>query len=383
VQKVLSGVVRAVPGDVHLVSDADRKGIEGFAQNRYVGTGVQVGYDAAEKLAFIISPIRNGPAHKAGALPGDRILKIDGENVHGVGLKRVVECLRGDEGTAVTLTVRQPGSNENRDLKLIRGVSPIETVVGFCRLANDRWRFRPENDTPIGYVAVTNVNASTLHELRVIERELTADGVQGLVLDMRFAQGGDAHQATLLADGLLDEGTLWQMRDARQNVRVYKSDRECLFRGWPLIVLVDQHTGPAAAWVAGTLQDNNRAPLLGQTFIRDGYTKRFVNVSGGNGALEIPVGLVERTKTQTVADHGLSTDRYAAGGWVIQPKHAVGATSQQRQALHQWTLDKLKTDTPNNAHTTSPSDEQLAKAMDLLRKQIAEIGKREQAEENP
>ena len=130
-----------------------------------------------------------------------------------------------------------------------------------------------------------------------MEARWIEDGVKAVVLDLRFAQSGSAHNAALVADGLLDGGLMWRIRDSRQNVRECRADRESLFRGLPMVVLVDQLTSSPFAWIAAALQDNKRALLIGQTIVRDGYTKSFVDVPGGELALEMATAHVERGKT--------------------------------------------------------------------------------------
>src|SRR5262249_48830998 len=90
---LFSGLVSAPPGKLHIFSAAERRAMEQFSGNRYVGTGVQIRYNANEKLAQLVSPFRNGPAHKAGARPGDLILEIDGQDVQGWPLKKIVDVL--------------------------------------------------------------------------------------------------------------------------------------------------------------------------------------------------------------------------------------------------------------------------------------------------
>jgi carboxyl-terminal processing protease len=361
---LLTGVLQPVPGDAHLITAVHRKAMEEFAGNRYVGTGVQIGYSPEENLAHLVSLFRNGPAHQAGARPGDLILEIDGNDARDVGLQRVVDWLRGDEGTDVTVVVRQPDSDEKRTLTITRGVSPIETVLGYERVDDKRWSFRPVSDAKVGYVAITSFNSSTLHELKAMEAQLRSGSVDAVVLDLRFAQGGSAHNAGLVADGLLDGGTMWRLRDARQNVRECKADRDCVFRGLPLVVLVDQLTSAPAAWVAGALQDNGRATLVGQSIVREGFSKSFVDVPGTQHALEIATGLVEQAKSTKAPESEDEVGRPRA--WTIRPDHAVSTTQQEQMALHQWVNDKLRPE-PSSSASLAPKDAQLQEAIEVLR----------------
>jgi C-terminal peptidase prc len=364
---LLSGLLEAAPGRPTLLSAEEYRAAAGFSGNRYVGTGVQIAYNAKEKLAQLMFPFRNGPTHRAGGRPGDLILEIDGENVHDVGLRRVVDLLRGEEGAPVTVVVRQPDSEERRTLRIVRGVAPIETVLGYARGNGDGWEFRPDPAAPVGYVAVGIITSGTLSELRVLEPKLKAAGARALVLDLRFASGENVHHAALLADALLDGGVMWRTRDAKGNTREFRADRDCLFRDWPLAVLVSAQSPPAGAWVAGALEDNGRAVLVGDTIVRQGYAKSFVPLPEG-GAVEIPGEVVERSKQKPDADEVL--ERNMPSAWVIRPAGSVSSTPEQRAALQQWHSDKLRPEPRPGAGGESPQDPQLHKAIQVLQGEL-------------
>src|SRR5262249_11491544 len=154
----------------------------------------------------IVTPIRRGPMHRAGAKPGDLILKVNDLDVRDAGLAKVVSLLQGDEGTRVTVVVRQPGAKETRTLNITRPVIPVDMIVGYGR-DGEGWTYRADESAPIAYVVVKGMTASTLHELRQVERRLKADGFKALVLDLRFlGSGGALAHAIQVTDGLLDGG---------------------------------------------------------------------------------------------------------------------------------------------------------------------------------
>jgi carboxyl-terminal processing protease len=353
----LAGLLKTIPGEAVLLSANEVKVNEQIAGNRYVGIGIQLRMNNEEKLPQIVDPFRRGAARQAGAKAGDVILQVDGQSTAGVTLRQVVEWLRGDEGTPVTIVVRQPGAKETRTLAMTRAVVPFDTVFGYLRTGEDNWRFRVEAAAPVGYVCVSSVSSSTLHELRQVERRLQAEGVRAVVLDFRGdGGGGKLHHAELLADGLLDGGLLWRLRERGQEGKEYRADRECLFRDWPLAVLVSEGMDSAEGAVIAALQDNGRAVLVGEPTRNPGLVRSLVELPDGQGTITLHTGRLERT---------------AKGrGWPVQPDHVVPLTREQREAIASWLQQKGRSELPADTADRPPDDPQLAKAVELLREAL-------------
>src|SRR5262249_37098208 len=131
---------------LELIPASAARALEQTAANRYVGTGIQLGLNQVEKRPQVIIAFVGGPLRRAGGKSGDLLLEIDGTNTEGRPLSDVVDRLRGEEGSQVAVTVRQPEEKETRRLTITRGPVVFETVVGFRRLAEDRWQYRVQAD---------------------------------------------------------------------------------------------------------------------------------------------------------------------------------------------------------------------------------------------
>src|SRR5262249_20554509 len=177
---------------------------------------------------------KDGPADLAGMKAGDLIESVDGEPMRGRSLREVVERLRGDEGTSTTVVVRQPDSDKSRTLTIRREARPRDLVHTVGPQASPV----PELPAAVGYLRIEQLAGSTLHELRKDEARLRSEGKRAVLLDLRGCGGADPHAAVLVADGLLDEGPIGRVRTTH-GVREHRSDADCLFRGWPMAVLVD------------------------------------------------------------------------------------------------------------------------------------------------
>jgi carboxyl-terminal processing protease len=302
----VDGVLDGCPGRAFVLPNTQLRVQEQVRDNRYVGIGIQITGNAKEQYPQIVLPFRRGAAHTAGAKSGDLMVEIDGRDTKGVlDMDKVTGWLRGEEGTPVTVVVRQPGADATRTLKMVRAVIPLESVLGY-RWAGDGWDYRVDRDAGIAYVWVQPIKTSTLHELRQAERRLRADGAKAVVLDLRFSAGeGHLHDATLLADGLLDGGLMWSVRGKDGKATEYRADREALFRGWPVVALLNGMNDSCQSLLLAALQDKGRATLVGEPTNNDGLVRSLFPLPGGPNAVTIVTARLERA----------AKDR----GWPVRP----------------------------------------------------------------
>ncbi len=357
----LNGLFAAVPGEGAFWPPEEARVADQISGNRYVGIGIQLRVHPEEMLPQIVIPFRGGPAHRAGIKPDDLLVEVDGKAIKDVPLRDVVEMLRGEEGTTLTVVVRAPGSSETRSTKMTRTVVPFEHVTGFRRASEDAWDYLIDPKGPIGYVRVDGCNSSTAHELRQAERRLRAGGARAVVLDLRDSIGdGDLHNGTLVAAALLDDAPLWRLNEAGQKPREFRSGRDCLFRDWPMTVLVNDGLAAAEAAVVAALQDNGRAAVVGEPTRNSGFVNSRVALPDGRGAVSFRTGRLERV---------------AKGrGWPVEPDHAVTPTKTQRDAVVEWLRAKGRPPEPGSAADKAPEDPQLDKAVELLRAALKKGG---------
>jgi C-terminal peptidase prc len=353
------------------LSTQDVKRHEIIAGNRYVGTGIQIRINAEEKLTQIVIPFPGGPARKAGARPGDLIVEVDGKSMAGLPLRKVVEHLQGEEGTKVSMTVRQPGESKTRLLPMVRSVIPFTTIHGYRRTGEESWSFRVDPKSAIGYLSLDDINSSTLLELRKIEPLLREEGLQALVLDLRFTRGNDLRHAALVADGLLDGGLVWRVRDRRGQVKEYKADRDCVLRDVPMAVLIGEFTGSMGALVAAALQDRGRAILVGDMPKTDLVVTSLVHLPQERGALMLRTARLERSERASASEQ----QRLAAAENRLWPDHHVAVVRKQMEAVEIWRQQQQSPEP--KADVKPPSDPQLDKAIDLLRGARAEQEKKD------
>lgn len=280
---------------------------EQFRGNRYVGLGVALGNTLSngEGYASFSNIIPGGPAHRFGIEAGAVIKEINGHSTKGTSSAAIIDWIRGPVGTDVTLKIADRDGFSERVVTLQRGFVRFDSVFGFERsgfnskpLDSDSILFH--DDRQIGYLHLRDITGSTLQELRDAEVKLRNAKVRAVVLDFRYGSRTDTfHQARLVADGLLDGGTLWHWQERDVAPRTETADRECLFRGLPLVVAIDQYTSGPQAAVAAALQDAGRAVVVGTSPKYDGLVATGVELADGVHILEMGTAKIIRSR----ADH--------------------------------------------------------------------------------
>jgi C-terminal peptidase prc len=352
-EALVQGLSKRIPGEVKLLPPMNLKIEEQISGNRYVGIGIQVRIDPKEEVPQIVVAMRRGTARAAGIRANDLMIKVEDKGTRGVALPKIIDWLRGDVGTKVTVVMKRPGTGETRTYQLTRAVVPFDSLAGYRRLAEDGWDYHVDPATPIAYVRVDSLRISTLQELRQLEPKLQAGGYKALILDLRFAQGdGHLRNAAMLANGLLDSGLLWTVRGADPKSRTeMRADRECLFRHWPVALLINDSLDRQHAIVAAALQDNHRAILVGEPTKTDGYVNALVKLPDGKRAIIFRTGMIERP----------DRDR----GWPVKPDAQVALSGKQKEAIAEWQRKQEIAEEPTN--DKAPEDPQLARAVQVLR----------------
>ena len=294
-QTFLYGMGQAVPGGLDFESAKQSAVNRQIAANQYVGIGIMIGASGNGNRHQIGGTFPRGPAARAGIQPQEYIAEVDGVKTDKLSTEQLVDRLRGPEGTTVTLGVTSDATSEPRLIKLTRSVVPRQTVIGHRQLAPEKWECVLEGERPVGYLNVQEMTASTVSELREYEAELDAKNVGFLVLDVRGAQCSELRYAIAVADALLDGGSGF-VRSYGQTMSV-PFERDCLFRGWPMAVLVSSYTSGYAEWLACLLQQQRKAIVVGQpTTGADRFVLTRVELPDDWGTMRLATAVLERER---------------------------------------------------------------------------------------
>lgn len=222
---------------------------------KYAGIGSVIRYYKKRDRVAIFEPYEGTPASEAGLKTGDVILEIDGKDVKGLMTDKVSEMLRGEAGTTFVLKVDRPGETEPLEFKITRRNIQTPALPYYGLVAGGK----------VGYILLNSFTDNCSRDVRRAVIELKQQGACSLVLDLRGNGGGSLNEAVEIVNLFVPKGLelISTKGKLRQACRVYKSTREPLDTDIPLAVLVDGASASASEIVAGSLQDLDRAVIVG------------------------------------------------------------------------------------------------------------------------
>lgn len=268
----IDGLIRDL-GDPHssFVPAAQFEDLRIRTEGEYGGVGLEVvdrnGY------VTVVSPIPGGPAGRVGVRAGDQFHEIEGVRADTMSTDDAVELLRGRPGTSVSVRMLRPGVEEpipftiERDVIVLRAV-PFATML----------------EGGVGYVPFQTVNETSSAEIRAAIDSLRAEGMRGLIFDLRGNGGGLLDEGIAVTDLFLEPGleiVETRGRDRTQN-DTFDATTEDAYRGLPIVMLVDGGSASASEIIAGALQDHDRAALIGETTFGKGSVQSLYRLTGGD-----------------------------------------------------------------------------------------------------
>jgi carboxyl-terminal processing protease len=268
----IDGMIRDL-GDPHssFLPASDYEDLRIRTEGEYGGVGLEVvdrnGY------VTVVSPIPGGPGGRMGIRAGDRFYEIEGVRVDTMITDQAVELLRGRPGTDVNVRMLRPGIEEPIDFTIEREVIRLLAVPFAVML-----------DADVGYVPLLTVRETSATEVRAAVDSLRAEGMKGLVLDLRGNPGGLLDQGIAVTDLFLEPGqgiVETRGRAANQN-EMYGATRPDRYEGLPVVVLIDASSASASEIIAGALQDYDRAVLVGETTFGKGSVQSLFRLTGGD-----------------------------------------------------------------------------------------------------
>jgi len=323
----------------------------------------------------VISPEDGSPAARAGIRPGDAIFTIDKEPVYDLTLSEVEQKLRGPVGSEVRLVLRR-GTEKPFDLSLKREAHKLETVVGRVESGN------------VGYLRIAGFDGGTQAALTAAVQDLRqkiGSKLVGFILDLRNNPGGGFDAAVAVADAFIDKGDIVVVKGRKPaTIKRIAATPGDLAKGLPLVALVNGGTAREAELVAGALQDNHRAVLLGSKTFGESSIESVIPLGEG-GAIRLTTARYTTPSGREIQGKGLDPDLAVtslklarlAQGQMRREADLPGALKNPDQ-----TADKpapaaspgaATTPTPDEAPAVatqdigSASDEQLIQAVDVLR----------------
>lgn len=323
------------------------------------GLGIEVGME--DGFVKVISPIDDTPAARAGVEAGDLIIKLGDETVKGLTLNQAVEKMRGPKGSEITLTIVREGIEQPFELTLTRDIITVKSV---------RSDLLEEN---IAYVRVAQFQINTARDVAgEIEKlqKLNAD-LHGLILDLRNNPGGVLTASVQVADLFLDNGlivyTEGRLQDSSTEYRATPGD---VLKGLPMVVLINDGSASASEIVAGALQDQQRAIILGVRSFGKGSVQSVIPVTNDR-AIKLTTALYFTPSGRSIQAQGIEPDIEVERVRVtaVKARSRVTEADLSRHIKNANGEDDVKSSDRENGSTSEllDKDSQLYEAMNLIK----------------
>ncbi|MEM8638789.1 MAG: S41 family peptidase [Cyanobacteria bacterium P01_G01_bin.54] len=314
------------------------------------GIGVQIDLEPRSHQIRVIAPIAGSPAEAAGLQPGDIIVAIDGQQTQSFSLDEAAQRLRGYPGTSVTLTLRrgEPGSAQmvERIVELVRDRIALDPVI--TRLDTE------STALPIGYLRLTQFSANATQSVAQGFQSLQQAGAAAYVLDLRNNPGGLLQAGIEIADLLLDDQAIVYTVNRQGVLDSVVAQHTAVLRA-PLVVLVNQGTASASEILAGALQDNGRAKLVGEQTFGKGLIQSLFELPDDSG-LAVTVAKYETPNHHDIHRLGITPDLQVS----LEQPLTVSAVATAQDAQYQAAIALFSTEAEELTEAIAPGSEQHA-----------------------
>jgi carboxyl-terminal processing protease len=329
------------------------------ASGQFGGVGLEV--EMRDGVPTVMSAIEGTPAWKAGLCTGDQLLKIDDQSTRGATLDEVVARMRGRKGTAVKLVVGRKGWAEPKVIGLLRDEIRVDNVTGKSFEPGYAWaRVRQFSD---------NTERDLTALLDRLEKEAPGGKLRGLVLDLRNNPGGLLDEAVRVADLFIESGLI--VRTEGKGGKVIEEEKAHVHgtrTGFPVVCLVNGGSASASEIVAGALQDQHRALVMGTQTFGKGSVQTVIELDDGS-ALKLTIARYYTPSGRSIQEHGITPDVVVEKLHVadLKPDHSDEPDKKERDlAGHLKNLQAQAGHGAGAQHAVS-DDYQLQTAYDYLK----------------
>ena len=344
----LKGMVNSLDPHSQFMEPQAYEDMKQDTEGKFGGIGIVISM-SKEGFLTVVAPMEDTPGAKAGLLPGDRIIKINGKITEKMGLQDAVRQLRGDPGTKVTITMfrskaKDPGE-KIKDYTIERAEIKVDSVKD-AKILGDG----------IGYVRITQFNDPTADEFEKALTNLEGKGMDALIIDLRNNPGGLLESARRIASEFIPAGELivsTEGRDPAQKV-VYRSERGKKRLTYPVVLLVNAGSASGSEIVAGALQDLRRAVLVGETTFGKGSVQSILQLKDGS-AVRLTTAKYYTPSHKVIHEHG------------VTPDIMVPVSEEDERKLLEQRLSASLPQTETTEKVTPIADVQLDRAIDVIK----------------
>ncbi len=268
----IEGMLRTLddPYSVYMDQETATQFVESLGSH-FEGIGAEV--SMTDGKVTIVAPFRESPAEKAGLQPNDKIIRIDGESIEGLSLYEAVLQIRGEKGTTVNLTIERAGSSELFDIPVERGLIPIETV---------RSDVIEQDGKTLGLLEITSFSEDTAERFKEKLTELEAQGMDGLLIDVRGNPGGYLNAVEDIGKLIIPGGTPIVQIENRDGEKVRYVSNLDEKKPYPIIGITDRASASASEILAGALIEGGGYDVVGEQTFGKGTVQQTIKLGDGS-----------------------------------------------------------------------------------------------------
>ena len=367
----IKGMLSELDPHSSYIGPSDLEKFKGSIENEFGGIGITVSTETGELV--VTTPLYGTPAYRAGIRGGDKITEIDGQPTKGITMDEAIKRIKGKLGTAVKLSVLHlaDGSTDSKDVtrELIR----VDSVIGDHRKADDTWNFFLDEEKKIGYIRITTFARHTADEVRSAMQQLSANGVKGLILDLRWNSGGLLTSAIEISDFFVAEGRIVSTASRSAPARIWDAKKDGTFEGFPIAVLVNHSSASASEILAACLQDHKKAVVIGERTWGKGSVQNIIELDDGKSALKLTTAGYKRPSGQNIhrEEGAKETDE-----WGVKPSPGFELKLTDEEVEAYFADRKARDVITAKAKEPAPTadrklDKQVQKAVDYLGTELA------------
>jgi len=340
----LNGMVSQLDPYSQFLDPEEFKDIKIETKGEFGGLGVEIALK--DGLLTIITPIDGTPAAKAGVLPGDKIVRIDGKSTKDITLLEAVKKLRGKPGTTVKISVLREDEKKLLDFVISRAIIKVESIKE-TRIIDE--------DYKIGYIKLVEFQERTPIDLEAALIKLKSENMKALILDLRNNPGGLLEVAIAVAEKFIPKNEVivsTKGSRADQNI-VFKSENNNAYLDFPMVVIVNKGSASAAEIVAGAIQDYRRGLILGTNTFGKGSVQTVIPLPDGS-ALRLTTARYYTPKNKMINHIGILPDI------VVEKENLIARKEKNTEIFDE-------TEEPRKEVKRDFYDNQLYRAVDLLK----------------
>ncbi|HEY4760988.1 MAG TPA: S41 family peptidase, partial [Thermoguttaceae bacterium] len=323
---------------------------------QFGGVGMEVAIDPKTRQMTVVSPLPGSPAYEAGVRAGDKILRIGEFSTQGMSVKDAVSLMRGKPGYPITITILHPGEEKPLDIKIVRAVIQVDTVLGDTRNPDGTWNYFLAGADRVGYLRITCFAEKTVDQVKQAVQWLADHEMKGLILDLRDNPGGLFPVAQAICDLFISSGTIVTTRGRDGRILdTRQASGKGPFTKFPLVVLVNQYSASAAEVMAACLQDHSRAVIVGQRTWGKGTVQQVIELDNQRGALKLTTASYWRPNNQNIhrrAEAGENED------WGVRPDQGYEVTMEgdELTRLRIWRMHRDLSKGPEGTPNAKKAD---------------------------